>query len=295
LLVVAIVVSIAHIFAVAGSPPVVLWHGMGDSCCNPLSLGKIIKLIEHELTPAPYVHSIRIGSNAEEDTVNGYFMNANHQIDYACKLLNADKNLTQGYHAIGFSQGGQFLRAIAQRCPTPPMLNLISIGGQHQGVFGFPKCPGDNETICNYIRELLRFGVYETFVQDHLVQAEYWQDPHKEAEYRRVSVFLADINQERTFNEQYKTNLLKIRNLVLVEFLGDTVVIPRESEHFGFYAENDTSKILPLQETPLYTKDLLGLKIMDQQSRIKFLQTDGDHLRFTDQWFIDNIIPLLKD
>jgi palmitoyl-protein thioesterase len=101
LLVVAIVVSIAHIFAVAGSPPVVLWHGMGDTCCNPLSLGKIIKLIEKQLTPAPYVHSIRIGSNAEEDAANGYFMNANHQIDYACKLLNADKNLTQGYHAIG--------------------------------------------------------------------------------------------------------------------------------------------------------------------------------------------------
>jgi palmitoyl-protein thioesterase len=75
-----------------------------------------------------------------------------------------------------FSQGGQFLRAIAQRCPSPPMLNLISIGGQHQGVFGFPRCPGDNVTICNYVRELLRFGVYETVVQDHLVQAEYWQD-----------------------------------------------------------------------------------------------------------------------
>jgi palmitoyl-protein thioesterase len=192
------------------------------------------------------------------------------------------------------------------------MLNLISIGGQHQGVFGFPKCPGDNETICNYIRELLRFGVYEKMVQDHLVQAEYWQDrmyscrsvcshfdafllAHQEAEYRRVSVFLADINQERTFNEQYKTNLLKIRNLILVKFLGDTVVIPRESEHFGFYAENDTSKMLSLQETPLYIKDLLGLKTMDQQSRIKFLETDGDHLRFTDQWFIDNIIPFLKD
>lgn len=24
-------------------------------------------------------------------------------------------------------------RAIAQRCPSPPMLNLISVGGQHQG------------------------------------------------------------------------------------------------------------------------------------------------------------------
>lgn len=118
---------------------------------------------------------------------------------------------------------------------------------------------------------------------------------HQEAEYRRVSVFLADINQERTFNEQYKTNLLKIRNLVLVKFLQDTVVIPRDSEHFAFYAENDTSRIIPLQESGLYTKDLLGLKTLDQQSRLKFLETPGDHLRFTDQWFIDNIIPYLKD
>ncbi len=99
--VVAIVVCLSPIFAVSGSPPVVLWHGMGDSCCNPLSLGKIIKLIESEITPAPYVHSIRIGSNIEEDTANGYFMNVNHQIDYACQLLNADKNLSQGYHAVG--------------------------------------------------------------------------------------------------------------------------------------------------------------------------------------------------
>jgi len=80
------------------------------------------------------------------------------------------------YCQNSFSQGGQFFRAIAQRCPDPPMLNLISIGGQHQGVFGFPRCPGDNQTICNYIRNLLRFGAYESFVQNHLVQAEYWHD-----------------------------------------------------------------------------------------------------------------------
>ena len=29
-----------------------------------------------------------------------------------------------------------FRRAVAQRCPEPPMRNLISVGGQHQGVFG---------------------------------------------------------------------------------------------------------------------------------------------------------------
>ena len=26
-----------------------------------------------------------------------------------------------------------FSRAVAQRCPEPPMLNLVSFGGQHQG------------------------------------------------------------------------------------------------------------------------------------------------------------------
>ena len=98
---IAILFCLTHFVVISGSPPIVLWHGMGDSCCNPLSLGSIIKLIEKELTPAPYIHSLRIGSNAEEDAANGYFMNVNHQIDYACQLLNADKNLTQGYHAIG--------------------------------------------------------------------------------------------------------------------------------------------------------------------------------------------------
>ena len=118
---------------------------------------------------------------------------------------------------------------------------------------------------------------------------------HQEAEYRRVSIFLADINQERTFNPQYKENLLKIRNFIMVKFLNDSVVIPRESEHFAFYAPNDTSRIITLQESALYQNDLLGLKILDQQSRLKFLESEGDHLRFTREWFIDNIIPLLKD
>ncbi|CAF3363391.1 unnamed protein product [Rotaria socialis] len=292
--VVALITCLINAIVISGSPPIVLWHGMGDSCCNPLSLGSLIKFIKTQL-PDSYILSLRIGSNIVEDTSNGFFMNANHQIDYACKLLNADTNLSQGYHAIGFSQGGQFLRAVAQRCPSPPMLNLISVGGQHQGVFGFPRCPGDNETICNYIRDLLHLGAYESFVQNHLAQAEYWHDPHKENTYRQASIFLADINQERTFNEAYKTNLLKIRNLILVKFLRDGMVTPSESEHFGFYEENNTTKIIPLRESSLYLKDLLGLKTMDEQSRIKFLESDTDHLQFTDQWFIDNIIPYLKD
>ena len=33
----------------AGSLPVVLWHGMGDSCCAPYSIGKVASYISDEL------------------------------------------------------------------------------------------------------------------------------------------------------------------------------------------------------------------------------------------------------
>lgn len=39
------------------------------------------------------------------------------------------------------------------------------------------------------------------YIQEKLVQAEYWHDPLKEQEYRKNSVFLADINNEVQINE----------------------------------------------------------------------------------------------
>lgn len=88
--------------------PVVLWHGMGDTCCLPFSLGSIRKLIE-EHTNGTYVRSLKIGSNAVLDYESGFFIHPNKQIDYVCEQLAKDEQLTDGYNAIGFSQGGQFL------------------------------------------------------------------------------------------------------------------------------------------------------------------------------------------
>lgn len=250
-------------------------------------------MIEEKI-PGIYVKSIEIGNNEIEDMLNGYFMNVNQQIEIVCAQLKADPNLTNGYNAMGFSQGGQFWRAVAQRCPNPPMFNLVSVGGQHQGVFGFPRCPGGNETICEMVRKLLNLGAYVSFVQDTLVQAEYWQDPLNEDEYRKYSVFLADINQENVKNETYKTNLMKLKNFVMVKFLQDTMVQPKESEWFGFYKSGQDMETYTLQESPLYTEDWLGLKEMDAAGKLHFLSCDSDHLQFNDTYFNDMLLPFLK-
>ena len=52
------------------------------------------------------------------------------------------------------------------------MKNLVTIGSQHQGVFGLPKCPGESLTLCNIFRELMHIGVYEDSVQSSWVQAQ---------------------------------------------------------------------------------------------------------------------------
>merc|ERR1712236_33392 len=150
-----------------GPTPIVLWHGMGDSCCNPISMGSIKNYLEDEISGV-YVHSIMIGSNIIVDMESGFFRDTNRQVSEVCEMMANDPNLQNGYNAIGFSQGGQFLRAVAQRCPDPPMNNLISLGGQHQGVFGIPSCDYEDEDVhnlCLVLRKAITQGAYSSYLQ----------------------------------------------------------------------------------------------------------------------------------
>ncbi|CAG2054219.1 unnamed protein product, partial [Timema podura] len=201
--------------------------------------------------PGINVTSLKIGYTIIQDIENGYFLNVNTQVERVCKQLAADPNLKGGYNAIGFSQGAQ--RAVAQRCPTPPIHNLISIGGQHQGVYGLPNCGYPKHKYCDYIRKILTHAAYFSWVQKELVQAEYWHDPLKEDEYRQASIFLADINNERVKNATYKENLLRLNSFVLVKFNNDTIVQPKETEWFGFYKPGQAKDFYTLQESDLYT------------------------------------------
>uniref|UniRef100_A0A671LDL4 Palmitoyl-protein thioesterase 1 n=2 Tax=Sinocyclocheilus anshuiensis TaxID=1608454 RepID=A0A671LDL4_9TELE len=284
-------------WGINASVPLVIWHGMGDSCCNPLSMGAMKKMVEEEVLGI-YVLSLMIGKSVVQDTENSFFMDVNEQVSFVCDQLAQDPKLKGGYNAMGFSQGSQFLRAVVQRCPDPPMKNLISVGGQHQGVFGLPHCPGESSHICDWIRKMLNSGAYTDAIQKHLVQAQYWHDPLDDL-YKKHSLFLADINQEWVVNETYKKNLMSLNKFVMVKFLQDTMVDPVDSEWFGFYKPGQAKELETLQESAIYTEDRLGLAEMDSAEmdsagKLVFLATDGDHLQFTREWFNDNLLPYLR-
>ncbi|CAB1351188.1 unnamed protein product [Coregonus sp. 'balchen'] len=259
--------------------PLVLWHGMGDSCCNPLSMGSIKKMIE-ETIPGIDVLSLMIGKT---DTENGFFMDVNEQVSMegsgAALSISSNENPDLCW--------GTTTSAIV--FPSLPDSFVIILFSTFAGVYGLPKCPGASSHICDWFRKKLNSGAYTDIVQKHLVQAQYWHDPLNDELYKKHSLFLADINQERVVNETYKKNLQLLDKFVMVKFLQDSIVDPVDTEWFGFLKTGQAKETETLQES-----DRLGLAAMEAAGKLDFLGTEGDHLQFTRQWFKAKLVPYLR-
>ncbi|EFN56412.1 hypothetical protein CHLNCDRAFT_35163 [Chlorella variabilis] len=267
---------------------------MGDSCCSEHSMGAVADSIRQAL-PGTYVHSIATGQGESADVLSSYFGSVNAQVAAVCDELLGMQELKDGFVAVGFSQGGQFLRAVAQRCQHlgPSMHSLVTVGAQHQGVMAVPGClqGGDaNSTLyCRIMQGLIGRGAYSWLVQGHVVQAQYVKDPWHLDLYLQRSLFLADLNNEvaAARKRRYHDNLASLHRLVLFQFDADEMVVPKESSHFGFF---NGSHLVPLREQPLYAQDWLGLRALDEAGRLELLHAPGAHMRFSLAWFQQAVV-----
>lgn len=282
-----------HDAATDGALPVVLWHGMGDSCCSMGSMGAVKKLIEDRL--GVFVHSIATGAGEYGDVWSSFYGNVNKQVENVCEELADKDELSGGFHMVGFSQGGQFLRAVVERCghKLPRVHSLITLGGQHQGVANTPGCSTDltgaAAKACTAMQMLLAQGAYAPWVRSNLVQAQYFKDPHNLDEYLAANEFLPDINNERPEkNSQYADNMAALKRFVMIRFDGDTTVVPRDSAWFSFW--DGASHVVPLFEQDIFKQDWIGLKRLHDAGGLIFDSAPGEHMQFTLSWFEDNVV-----
>jgi palmitoyl-protein thioesterase len=168
------------------------------------------------------------------------------QVSEVCDALANDTRLANGFNAMGFGQGGLFLRALVERCGKVRVRNLISVGGPQQGSYGLPYCPGNNVSLCQVVHHtVIKHGVYTPWVQKLITVAQYWQDPKYEEKYEKDCIFLPDLNQMNVTNPVYKERILTLTNFVLVKLELDRVVNPTESEVYkegGRAEKRDQSK-----------------------------------------------------
>lgn len=270
--------------------PLVIWHGLGDSAHSE-GIDSFISQLK-EAFPGLYVHSVtQDASSDSEDRRQGFFGHVNDQVQKACDQLADIEELRDGFDALGFSQGGQFLRAYVQRCNTPKVRNLVTFGSQHMGIADLPAC-GPTDLLCRVAEAALRGGIYTDYAQSHLVSAQYYRnpkDPKAFAAYLEKNDFIKDINNEgEHINTTYAKNLASLENFVMLMFDKDTTVEPKQSSWFASYPirnDTDTDKVgdpnepTPLRQSSIYLDDRIGLKKLDQRGSLIMELCHGVHMQ----------------
>ncbi|KAL7941536.1 alpha/beta-hydrolase [Trichoderma barbatum] len=258
--------------------PLVIWHGLGDAF-NSEGITAVGELAD-KIHPGTFTYAIKLGDDANSDRSATFLGNVTQQLQTVCEALAAHPILSTApaIDAIGFSQGGQFLRGYIERCNNPPVRSLITFGSQHNGISEFKTC-GNADFLCKGAMALLKFNTWGNFVQSRLVPAQYYRDLNNFDAYLENSNFLADINNERPLkNEQYKKNLARLSNFVMYMFEDDTTVIPKQT---AWFTEVNGTEIVPLRKQTQYKEDWLGLRQLDSKGGLRFRSITGDHMQIT--------------
>ncbi|CAG9332763.1 unnamed protein product [Blepharisma stoltei] len=213
------------------------------------------------------------------------------QVNEACTKVKADPNYQGKFNLIGISQGGMIARGILQQCPGLQVSNLITIGSPVMGVSKFPEC--EIGVRCAMYDNAAKLGVYSSTFQA-LGPGGYLKDPYQYKTYLKKSSFLADLNNERKINKKYIDAYLSLEHFVQFYFTEDSVVIPKQSEWFGYFKEN-SDVVLTYNETSNYINNYLGFRTMDEQGKIIRVLIEAGHCDLTARQVKRYLLPYLQD
>lgn len=257
--------------------PVVQCHGMGDFATNPLGMEPLKNMISKALN-GTLVVNVPLADNFVEDSLASFTMPLDEEVDMFAKFVQSDPRFANGFNAVGYSQGNLWLRGYVERYNSPPVKNWIAVNGPFQGVAGFPQCSYSSE-ICRLFDQFVGDLAYTDLAQNVLAQTNYFRDPLRIPAYKKGCKYLPYMNNEVEADPTRSANLMKTDKLIAVLALNDTEVIPKESEHFGFYKDGSQKEIQKMEDTPLYQQNLFGLKDFHEQGHLEFVEAPGNHLQ----------------
>jgi len=237
--------------------PVVILHGILDSYAT------MQPLVDHITNAFPNASVVSLN-------VFNWFYSVEDMWYQVDGVIQAMKDLPaefdDGYTCIGFSQGTLVLRAVVESWTDHKCHTLITLSGPLMGQFG------DTSYLRYFFPNYTRDSLYEVFyfseVQDHFSVADYWKDPFHLQLYLQVNTFLSYLNNDNMtgFKQEYKTNFLKLKQLVLVGGPDDGVITPWQSSQFGFF-DGDLN-VVPMENQTIYRKDTFGLKTLHDDNRL---------------------------
>uniref|UniRef100_A0A9I9CLK3 Palmitoyl-protein thioesterase 1-like n=1 Tax=Cucumis melo TaxID=3656 RepID=A0A9I9CLK3_CUCME len=264
--------------------------GIGDKCSNK-GMRKFTKYLSDNSGSKGYC--IEIGNGGWDS----WFMTLEAQSQIVCnkvvwisswflpqldsdiyvnlQLVKKMKDLKEGFNFVGLSQGNLIGRAVVEFCDGAPP----------SGIW------------CLLADDLLKLAIYSDVVQNSLAPSGFIKLPNDIPNYLEHCKFLPKLNNERpdARNSTYKERFSSLKNLVLIMFEDDTVLVPKETSWFGYYPDGEFEPILPPQQTKLYIEDWIGLRSLDEGGRVKFIKVAGGHLGISYSDAKKYIVPYLEE
>ena len=199
------------------------------------------------------VFNIEIG-NGQVDSISKPM---SWQLEEFVKTTSSIPELNDGFHFVGFSQGGLIGRGYAEIYNNPRISTLLTFGTPHSGVFMWrmPK-------------------IYSEFNQEHLSYAGYYKDPYMYPIYLKNASYLPYINNENNQNLE-----LDVNHFVMVWSKIDGVIKPEESCKFEFFGVN-TEIVIPLWDSDQYRDNLIGLRTLEETDRLHIIESTCVHTMY---------------
>lgn len=262
-------VSINETYSIIDSIPVVILHGLESNSqkmlpfCDWLSDSFSVK-----------VFNIEIG-NGEKTSL---YTPLTNQLDELCETIYNINELEEGFNFIGMSQGGLLARGYVERCNLYPVKNLITLVTPHGGEF----------------IKTVNVNMYTNLFQEHLSIAGYWRDPLNLENYLTKCSYLPILNNEieTALSLTQKEQIKSLVNFILIWSPNDTVLSPSESGKFSFLNQN--LDVIRLEDTELYNKDLLGLKYLNDNSRLHVYETNCSHVDHRNPYCYSQLYPIFE-
>lgn len=184
----------------------------------------------------------------------------------------------------------------------------MQFGTPHYGISALLPCPTPPTVTCLLAARAARAGIYSSYAQNHLIQAQYYRDVERLEAFWDINTFLTDLNNDHGPGglqlTEPKTNskgrLDGLNSFVAVMFDADRMssrllcamqwwreerkadragtVSPAQSAHFWTYAPGNKTVLVPLEEQEIYTEDRIGLRKLDQEGKLFLEHCPGEHM-----------------
>lgn len=266
------------------SLPIAVFHGINDNCGGWMQnwtnyIGKKTNSYAKCIESGENLHSVLTGIKSQGET--------------ACNIINS--TFHEDFIIVGFSQGGLIARYILEMCNLKgKVVKLITVGTPHMGV---EKMNCDNyKFLCSSVNFIIPYIANFLPLYYFIAPAGYIRSPKLENFYKKHNKFIAVLNNESIRNdynkESNKQKILQLKKLVLIKFKNDDMIYPRESAWFEKYDEN--YKVEELINSEFYTKDYLGLKMLNENNRLRMYEFRGKHMQLfkdeIDKYVINEIL-----